>query len=352
MPGASSRRFTLFLVLLAVALVLWVARPFWSAFFLAAVLAAAFDGWTGRLARLLGGRRGPAAALVVLGVVLVIVVPLAGLATVLVRQAIDGVGWVRQALAAGGVWGLVHRLPAPLAHAVERLVAAIPNPEQRLQAAAGAGGGQAAAAVGGLLAATGETAFHLAMTLVALYFLLVDGARLVDWLDENVPLGPGQLRALLQDFRRTSVSVLVATLATAGIQTLTAVAGYVVTRAPNPLFLALVTFVFALVPALGGTAAVLAVAALLAATGHVIQGIVLAAWGIVLVALADNVARPYLLKGGMALHGGIVFFALLGGVAAFGAVGLVAGPLVVTFLVSALRTWRRERAAAAPPAAG
>jgi predicted PurR-regulated permease PerM len=45
----------------------------------------------------------------------------------------------------------------------------------------------------------------------------------------------------------------------------------------------------------------------------------------------------------MELNGGLVFFSLIGGVAAFGAIGLVAGPLTVTFLMSALRMWRRDR---------
>jgi predicted PurR-regulated permease PerM len=60
------------------------------------------------------------------------------------------------------------------------------------------------------------------------------------------------------------------------------------------------------------------------------------------VGLIDNLARPFLLKGGMALHGGIVFFSLLGGLAVFGGVGLVVGPLVVTFLVTVLNMYQRE----------
>jgi predicted PurR-regulated permease PerM len=44
----------------------------------------------------------------------------------------------------------------------------------------------------------------------------------------------------------------------------------------------------------------------------------------------------------MELHGGIVFFALLGGLAVWGAVGLILGPLVVTFLISVMRLYRRD----------
>ena len=92
------------------------------------------------------------------------------------------------------------------------------------------------------------------------------------------------------------------------------------------IFFTLATFVVALVPALGGTVMVVAVGLVLFATGHVLGGVFLIAWGAAVVSLIDNVARPFLLKGGMELHGGVVFFALLGGLAMFGGIGLVLGP--------------------------
>ncbi|HEY6106482.1 MAG TPA: AI-2E family transporter, partial [Anaeromyxobacteraceae bacterium] len=69
------------------------------------------------------------------------------------------------------------------------------------------------------------------------------------------------------------------------------------------------------------------------------------------VSMVDTLARPYLLKDGMDLPIGIVFLALLGGVAAFGVVGVVLGPLVVTFLMAALRIWRRDQEEREPRAA-
>ena len=44
----------------------------------------------------------------------------------------------------------------------------------------------------------------------------------------------------------------------------------------------------------------------------------------------------------MELHGGVVFFALLGGLAVFGGIGLVLGPLIVTFLLAVLKMYERE----------
>jgi predicted PurR-regulated permease PerM len=342
MSDVHARRVLVFLVLAALALTAAIARPLWVPLFWAAVLAAVLRGVMERLARALGGRRQAAAVLLVLAVVLLVLVPVGTMSTVLVKEILDGVGWLRSTIQSEGVLGLVARLPEPLQRAARELIQAVPEPLEALQRLAGEHGTAAAAAVGGALVATGSAIFQAAMMLVALFFLLVDGGRLVSWIDARVPLRPGQLRALLEDFRRTSVSALGATVGTAALQSVLASVGYLIARAPNVLFLGLATFVVALIPGLGATVMVVVVGLLFLATGHLGGGLFVLGWA-VLVGLSDNVVRPLLLRGGLALHGGAVFFALLGGLAAFGAgVGLLLGPLVLTFLVSALRMYRGE----------
>jgi predicted PurR-regulated permease PerM len=306
------------------------------------VFAAALQGWAGALPALLRGRRRLAALLLTAGVLLAVLLPLGGLGAAGTREVLGGIQWVRGALASEGIEGLLRRLPDPVEMLARRLVAAVPDPQSLLRSVAAAGGGETAQALGGFLVATGSVLFRAALFLIALFFFLTDGGRLVGWIDERVPLRPGQFRTLLTEFRRTSVSVVVASLATAVIQTATGVVGYLVARAPNPLFLALATFVVALVPAAGGTLMVVAVGLLLLATGHAWAGAFLVVWGAAVVSLVDNVARPYLLRGGVPLHGGLLFFALLGGLAAFGGIGLVIGPLALTFLVTAVNMYRRE----------
>ncbi len=349
MSDLHARRLLLFLVLAALALTLVIVRPFWQAFFLAAVLAAALRPVMEWLARGLRGRRSLAAAIVTVGLLVVVLLPLGGLGAILVAQVANGVQWLRETIQSEGVWGIVERLPGSVQYAARELVGLVPQLQQQLQRLAGQQGGQAAAAVGGVLAATGTVLFQAVMMLIAFFFFLTDGARLVAWLDARVPLRPGQFRALVEDFRQTSVSVLFATVGTAAIQSAVAFVGYLIARAPNPLFLLLATFVMALVPAVGGTIVAVAVGLLLLATGHPVAGTFLVVWGAAVVSLSDNVARPYLLKGGMELHGGLVFFALLGGLAAFGGIGLVVGPLILTFLVAVLKLYRREFGAAAEP---
>jgi predicted PurR-regulated permease PerM len=203
-------------------------------------------------------------------------------------------------------------------------------------------GATAAQTVGGVVAATGTLVFQVVLMLIAFYFLLVEGQRLVAWLESVSPLKRGQTTELLAEFRRVTRSVLVSTLATAGVQAVAALVGYLITRVPVPVFFAAVTFFFALIPAIGAATVCVAAALLLLATGHPVGAIFLAAWGIFVVGLSDNVIKPMLAKRGMQMHGVIVFFSLLGGLAVFGPIGLLLGPLSVAFFLAVLRIYERD----------
>jgi predicted PurR-regulated permease PerM len=52
--------------------------------------------------------------------------------------------------------------------------------------------------------------------------------------------------------------------------------------------------------------------------------------------------KPYLIRGGIELHGAVVFFSLVGGLAYFGPVGLLAGPLIVSFFMAVVSMWKAE----------
>jgi predicted PurR-regulated permease PerM len=109
-------------------------------------------------------------------------------------------------------------------------------------------------------------------------------------------------------------------------------------------FFAIVTLIVALVPAVGAGSVVLAAAAIMYLGGHSYAALFLVFWGILAVGLIDNVVKPFLIRGGIELHGAVVFFALLGGLAYFGPVGLIAGPLVVSFFLAVVRMWDRDDA--------
>jgi predicted PurR-regulated permease PerM len=76
--------------------------------------------------------------------------------------------------------------------------------------------------------------------------------------------------------------------------------------------------------------------------GEVGRGVTMLILGFVLVSGADNVLRPALVAGRSQLNGMLVFIALLGGIGAFGFLGLVLGPLIVALAVGLLRGYRES----------
>lgn len=345
------------LVVLAIGLLLYVLWPLASSLFLAGVLAGAFSPLFERLTRKLKGRRNFAALLMTFGVVLAVIIPTGTLGAVAVKEAIDGVNYISKTLRSeGGVSKLIDRLPGPLRPLGQRVVDALPHDGQEAIAISGAQGATAVSAVGNILSATTNALVQTVFMLIAFYFLLTDGPRLVRWLTDVVPLAPGQLKQLLEDFRKVSVAVLLSTVATGAVQTVAAGVGYLITRVPNLLFFTLATFFMSLVPAVGAASVSVLLAGLLFISGRPLwQPILLLAWGFFVVGLIDNLVKPLFIKGGkggLELHGAVVFFALIGGLAAFGAIGLLAGPLIVAFFLATVRMAQRDVSTASPPPVG
>lgn len=337
-----ARRF-LFIVLLGslvlVGLVVW---PLAYALLLAGVLAAVLSPLQKRLARRLGARRKLAAGILVFSVLVILIGPLVAMSAFAINEATAGVKFILETVRGEGVNGLIDRLPAPLDRLADTARARLGDLGELMEAQVGKQSGKAASAVGAAIVATGELAFQSVMMLIALFFLLIGGDALLGWLDEALPLRRGQIRELMGEFRKVSHALIVSSLVTAGIQALVALVGYLIAGVPYPVFFASVTFFVALIPAVGAAGVCLFAALLLLVTGHPYMAAFLAVWGLVVVGLVDNVVKPYLMRGDTEMNGAVVFFALIGGIAAFGMAGLLIGPIAVALFLAVLRIYRRD----------
>ncbi|MFL6571601.1 MAG: AI-2E family transporter [Burkholderiales bacterium] len=343
MPSDRSARRFLFVMLIASLLAVgYVAWPIASALVIAAVLAVVLAPAQARLSRWLRGRRAISAGILVLAVLFLVIGPLLGLTTVLVKEAADGVRFIQDTVRSQGVVGLVDNLPAPLDGYARNALESVGDLGQLAQKHVIEQGPRAASAVAAALKATGSLVFDLAMMLIALYFLLVNGRELIAWLVGVSPLAPAQTNQLIAEFRKVSYAVIVATVATAAVQAAVAGIGYLIAGVPHPMFFTALTFFFALIPAIGAAAVCLFAALIELATGHPYMGLFLAIWAAVVVGLIDNIVKPFLIKGDLEMGGAVVFFALIGGIGAFGMVGLLIGPLAVAAFLTLLRMYRRD----------
>lgn len=335
-------RFFLALIVSALLLLGLVIFPVAKELFLAAVFAGALWPVQEWLTRRLRGRRGVAAGVLTASVVIVLIGPVAMMVTFIIRDGADGVRFVSDAIRSEEVADLVEYLPEASREVVRDAIDRVPRDLGEVMGQVDDHGGRAAAAVGKALAVSGSIAFHTLLMLIALFFLLVRGEELVTWLDAVSPLRPGHTRELLMTFKRVSFAVIASAGVTAAVQAVVALVGFLIAQVPNPVFFALVTFFLAFVPAIGAAIVSLLAALILLVTGHPYLALFLALWGVLVVGLVDNLVKPLLIRRGLEIHGAVVFFALIGGIAAFGAIGLLVGPLVVALFLAVVRIYHRD----------
>lgn len=321
---------------LMVALIL----PLWQPLLLAAVITAGLSSVQGKLVRAFGGRRWLGATVMTIGTNLLILAPIALLVATAISQADDALHGLRAFIDEGKYKEVLMKLPEPLG---SRLLEYTVNVPKELGQTLGASGSLARRAMGGL-SVLGSYITQYALMTVAMFFLFADGPRLRQWANSNIPLRSDRTRQVLVRFRQSARVVLGGNLLTALAQAAVATIGYFIAHVPQAFFFGLLTFFTSFFPAIGTALVALPLALLLYATGHLYSALFLAAWATLVVGIVDNVVRPLLTRGKEQLHGAVVFFSLLGGVALFGAMGLVVGPLSLSLFFTLLQIWKQETA--------
>jgi predicted PurR-regulated permease PerM len=193
-----------------------------------------------------------------------------------------------------------------------------------------------------LLGDIGATAFKFAFALLSAYFFYRDGDRLLEQ-TRGLLLGLIGARAesYLAAMGDTARGVLYGLVLTALLQGTLAGAGYWAAGLTTPILLGVVTAVFALVPF--GTPLVWGLASLwLFLSGETWAAAGLAAWGALVVSQIDNLFRPLVISSAARIPYILVLFAVFGGIAAFGLVGLFIGPIVIAVLLAVWREWIAE----------
>ena len=248
---------------------------------------------------------------------LLILLPLTALVLIAVREALHAAGLdQRDAGIERGVAGLVEKLPDPLDGWVRRqLQKILPGQMQKLQSRIGTSGRWALRDRIGDGEVIGHLLFQLAMMLIAFFFLLVSRHDLVDWLLPSQPPAPDRLRGVLTELRVVARSVLGANFITSAAQAAVATVGFLIARAPSPIFFGLLTLITSMIPSIGSALITLPVAGLLLLTGHRWAALFLMIWALFVVGLIEQFLSPVLIKGGAAnLHGALIFFSLIGAI--------------------------------------
>ena len=179
-----------------------------------------------------------------------------------------------------------------------------------------------------ILGSTLGLVFSFLVMIAGMPILFSKGETLVEALASALPLPLEDARRILGDIGDMTRSVFVSVGLTAAVQAALAGAAFFALGVPRPLSLTAVMFFAAILP--GGVVLVWAPVALwLAAAGHTGSALVMAGWGAGVVGTIDNVLRPLLAGRGVKIDGTTLFLGMIGGLIAFGLVGLFLGPILL-----------------------
>lgn len=194
----------------------------------------------------------------------------------------------------------------------------------------------------GLIGTATRLALNLVIALFGLYYLLLRPGETWDSVRPYIPFSPQNTEILRQRFRNVTVSTIIGTGLVAAIQGLLVGIGFWVTGLSNALFWGVVTMVLAILPVVGSGMVFVPGAIALALGGHWGWAIALAIWGLVVVGNVDYIVRPIIFRRWANIHPLITLIGALAGVPFFGILGLLIGPLALSYFFELIRMYREE----------
>lgn len=191
-----------------------------------------------------------------------------------------------------------------------------------------------------VLGSTLTVAYYLAVIVVSCFFLIRDGSLIIGYLKDILPLREEERDAFFRRAKEVLQAVVYGVIVTAFVQGVLGAAGWWYAGLDSHMFFGALMMLLAMIPFVG-TALLWGPAGIyLLYAGNVGDGVFLLLWGIFVVSMADNLLRPLFISGGGKVHLLIVFIGVLGGLAAWGFLGLFMGPLVICLFAFLLESYR------------
>ena len=320
--------------LLISALFLSMIRRFLLTILLAGIFAGLMSPLFNRLQQLWGNRRNLSAGATLLAFLLIVILPLAGLVTVVATQAISlsstAIPIIREQL----------RGPAPL-HA---LFARLPfyhdiefSSDMVLQKAAEYLGRVGSALFDSVSAITYTAVYDLLLFFIfcyTMFFFLKDGHLLMERIVSSVPLNESDQQRLIDKFLSVTRATIKGTLVIAVLQGTLAGLAFEVVGIDRAVFWGTVMAVLSIMPLIGSPIIWVPAAIGLAASGMYLQAAGLALFCSLVVGQVDNILRPILVGRDTQMHELFIFFGTLGGIGMFGVFGFIIGPVIAALFVT------------------
>jgi predicted PurR-regulated permease PerM len=341
--GTPWKQITLFLITLGVLILCaLLLRPFFSAIVGAIVLAVVTQRPYDWLASKIKNRSLCAAIALIL-IVLAVIIPTFFLAQKLGEQALGTINAFRNGAHQEKIISFIANRPA-LASRIEDFTSSIDINNATRSIAAYVGGNLA-----GFLGNSVRIITQLVVMLFLLFFLLRDRMLALASLRSLLPLHEAESTELLDRVGNTILATALGRLTIAAVQGVLGGLAFWVLGVPSVILWAFTLTVCAMIPAFGSFLVWGPVAIYLGLSGHWGKAALLAVWGAVIVSTIDNILYPTLVGSHLRAHTATILLSILGGIAVFGPIGIVLGPVLFTLATTLLDIWRTRTSPQSPP---
>jgi predicted PurR-regulated permease PerM len=182
----------------------------------------------------------------------------------------------------------------------------------------------------------------LFVVIFTFFFCLRDGKRALEYLKSLAPFKKETMEKFSKQFKDVTNSVLIGQIVVGVLQGLVAGVGYFIFGVPNALILMLLTMLIGIIPLIGPWLVWIPVDIYLFATGRYGSGIGLLIYGSILINWIDTVVRPLIVSKKTRINSAIVIVGMIGGLFAFGILGLIIGPLVLGYILLIIEMYRQR----------
>ena len=332
------------LTLLVVVVAFIITRPFLYPLAAAIVLAVVFNPIHQRILLWTKGRPSLAALLSTLTLLFVFGIPIFILISIAANEAVSAAQYLTRKSAAEGGFTLflttmTERALRFMGHWVDLSKYDIRGTiNSHVQQAGVWVLGSGASIIGGFA----RLLISTVITLVIVYFMFRDGR---DWVHRAVgviPLSTEQARRLIDNISATIIGNVYGIFAVGLVQGVLTGLALAIVGVQSPLLLGLGAAVASVVPVVGAGIVWGPAGLYLIFTGATWKGLFVLLWGSIVISSADNIVRPWVVSGKVQLHPLVLLFFILGGVEAFGFLGLFLGPVIASVMVVLFGMFREE----------
>lgn len=319
--------FLLGLLAIIAVLTFFIYKPFIYVLFLAVVVATIFQPVYHRALKISRNRSGIASLLSTLFVLLIVIIPVSLIATQILRESTSLYSYIIEGdgnIFSGGAHASVTRLAESFPVLQKFDLDLNKYVEQFLNWLLPYWG----SLFSNLIKITTSTFIFL----IALYYMFKDGEKLKLAIREMSPLKDSYDNTIFKKMENAINSIIKGSLIIAIIQGIVTSIGFLIFGVPSAFLWGTIASITALIPSVGTSLVVVPAIIYLFFSGSLFHAIGLAIWGFFAVGLIDNFLGPKLVGRGIKIHPFLILLSVLGGLALFGPIGFIIGPVVLSLL--------------------